>query len=114
METTTPDLGPQAAHVARLVAGVRDEQLGDPTPCDGTTVAGMLDHLVGLTTAFTMAARKETVTGTPRASADELIPDWRGGGPPPPGGAAGGGGKPRARGGGARGPRAGRPPGGVG
>jgi uncharacterized protein (TIGR03086 family) len=77
MDTTTPDLGPQAARVARLVAGVRDEQLGNPTPCDGTTVAGMLDHLVGLTTAFTMAARKETVTGTPRASADELIPDWR-------------------------------------
>ena len=65
MDTTTPDLGPQAARVARLVAGVRDEQLGNPTPCDGTTVAGMLDHLVGLTTAFTMAGVEPIVAASP-------------------------------------------------
>ena len=72
METTTLDLTPQTDLVARIVAGVRDDQLGDPTPDDGTSVAGLLDHLVGLTTAFTMAARKEPVTGAPRASADQL------------------------------------------
>ena len=77
METTTLDLSPQTARVARLVNGVRDDQLGDPTPCDGTSVAGMLDHLVGLTTAFAMGARKEAVTGAPRAAADQLPPDWR-------------------------------------
>jgi uncharacterized protein (TIGR03086 family) len=77
METTILDLSPQTARVARLVNGVRDDQLGDPTPCDGTSVAGMLDHLVGLTTAFAMGARKEAVTGAPRAAADQLPTDWR-------------------------------------
>src|SRR3954467_7725696 len=77
METTTLDLTPQTANVARLVAGVRDDQLADPTPCEGTSVAGMLDHLVGLTVAFAMGARKEPVSGSPRAAADQLPPDWR-------------------------------------
>jgi uncharacterized protein (TIGR03086 family) len=77
METTTLDLTPQTAIVARLVEGVRDDQLADPTPCEGTPVAGMLDHLVGLTVAFAMGARKEPVSGGPRAAADQLPPDWR-------------------------------------
>ena len=54
----TLDLTPQTTEVARVVAGVRDDQLGDPTPDEGTTVAALLDHLVGLTTAFAMGARK--------------------------------------------------------
>jgi uncharacterized protein (TIGR03086 family) len=77
MQRTTLDLTPQTAIVARIVDGVRDDQFGDPTPCEGTPVAGMLDHLVGLTTAFAMAARKEPATGAPRAAADQLPPDWR-------------------------------------
>jgi uncharacterized protein (TIGR03086 family) len=77
METTTFDLGAQTAEVARVVAGVRDDQLDGPTPNEGTPVAGLLDHLVGLTTAFTMAARKEPMTGAPRAAADQLAADWR-------------------------------------
>jgi uncharacterized protein (TIGR03086 family) len=76
-ETTRIDLAPQAAAVAGVVARVRDEQLGDPTPCVGTAVAGLLDHLVGLTTAFRMAAEKTPVPGGPSASADHLSPDWR-------------------------------------
>jgi uncharacterized protein (TIGR03086 family) len=77
MQTTTLELGRQAAEVALVVRGVRDDQLADPTPCVGTPVAGMLDHLVGLTTAFRMGARKEPVTGAPRADADQLPDDWR-------------------------------------
>jgi uncharacterized protein (TIGR03086 family) len=77
MQTTTLDLGPQADEVARVVAGVREDQLGNPTPNEGTPVAGLLDHLVGLTTAFAMAARKERLTGRPRAAADQLSTDWR-------------------------------------
>jgi uncharacterized protein (TIGR03086 family) len=77
VETTTLDLTPQTDLVARIVAGVRDEQLGDPTPDVGIPVAGLLDHLLGLTTAFTMAARKERLTGSPRFSADQLPGDWR-------------------------------------
>src|SRR3712207_565049 len=77
METTRLDLAPQAAELARVVAGIRDDQLGDPTPCAGTPVAGLLAHVVGLTTAFRMAAEKTPLSGGPSASADDLPPDWR-------------------------------------
>lgn len=77
MQMQTLDFGPQTAEVAQIVAGVRDEQLGDPTPCEGTPVAGLLDHLVGLTLAFRMAAEKQPRAGGPRASAENLVPDWR-------------------------------------
>ncbi|MGZ4624109.1 MAG: TIGR03086 family metal-binding protein [Blastococcus sp.] len=71
------DLAPQAANVARVVAAVRDDQLTDPTPCEGTSVAGMLDHLVGLTVAFRLGAEKKPQTGGPSADAAHLPPDWR-------------------------------------
>jgi uncharacterized protein (TIGR03086 family) len=74
---TSPDLAPQAAEVARVVTGVRDDQLTDPTPCRGTSVAALLDHLVGLTIAFRKAAEKIPQTGGPRADAANLAPDWR-------------------------------------
>src|SRR3954471_4831975 len=77
MEPMTLDLAPQAAEVARVVAGVRDDQLGDPTPCDGTPVAGMLDHLVGLTYAFRCTAEKTPLPGRASTSPDSLVPDWR-------------------------------------
>ena len=77
METTQLDLAPQAAEVARVVAGIRDDQLDAPTPCADTPVAGLLAHLAGLTTAFRMAAEKTPVPGGPSASADDLPPDWR-------------------------------------
>jgi uncharacterized protein (TIGR03086 family) len=77
MTTTRLDFAPQAAEVARVVAGVRDDQLTDPTPCAGTSVAGLLDHLVGLTVAFRGAAEKVPQTGGPRADAAQLAEDWR-------------------------------------
>jgi uncharacterized protein (TIGR03086 family) len=77
MQTTSLDLTPQAAEVARVIAGVRDDQLTDPTPCADTSVAGLLDHLVGLTVAFRMGAEKSPLAGGPSASADDLAPDWR-------------------------------------
>ena len=60
-----------------MVAGIRDDQLTDPTPCTGTSVAAMLHHLVGLTYAFRMAAEKTPLKGAPSASADDLPADWR-------------------------------------
>jgi uncharacterized protein (TIGR03086 family) len=73
----TTDLAPTAAEVARVIAGVRDDQLADPTPCAGTSVAAMLDHFVGLTVAFRLGAEKQPQTGGPRADADHLPADWR-------------------------------------
>jgi uncharacterized protein (TIGR03086 family) len=77
MQTMSPDLGPQAAEVARVVAAVRDDQLTDPTPCAGTSVAAMLDHLAGLTVAFRLAAEKSLPGGSPSADAEHLPADWR-------------------------------------
>src|ERR1700712_4664262 len=73
----TIDLATACTAVARLVAGVRDDQLASPTPCAGTPVAGLLDHLVGLTVAFRLGAEKQPMTGAPRASADQLPAGWR-------------------------------------
>lgn len=78
------DLEPAAREVARLLDGVTDDQLADPTPCADTPVAGLLDHLMGLSLAFTWAAQKSTpppgAGGGPRPgpeSAEHLDPDWR-------------------------------------
>jgi uncharacterized protein (TIGR03086 family) len=73
---TQLDLGPQAEVVKGVVAGVREDQLDAPTPSD-VPVAGVLDHLVGLTLAFRMAAEKTPVPGAPVVNADDLAPDWR-------------------------------------
>lgn len=77
MESQRFDLGPAADEVARVVAGIRDDQLDDPTPCEGTSVAGLLDHLVGLAEAFRCAAEKTPLPGQASASPDALVPDWR-------------------------------------
>ena len=84
--TTTArlDLHCAADEVARLVAGVRDDHLGGTTPCPDYPVAALLDHLMGLCTAFIHAARKmplpadgggESAPGTVNAA--HLDPAWR-------------------------------------
>ncbi|RBY80550.1 TIGR03086 family protein [Geodermatophilus sp. TF02-6] len=77
MESTRVDLAPQAAVVAGVVAQIGDDQLTWPTPCADTSVAGLLDHLVGLTVAFHRAAEKTPVQGAPSADASRLPEDWR-------------------------------------
>src|SRR3954465_483316 len=77
MQTQMLELTQQTDEVARIVAGVRDGQLGDPTPCDGTPVAGMLDHLMGLSMAFRMGAEKTPLDGGASASAADLDRAWR-------------------------------------
>lgn len=76
------DLEPAAREVTHLLDGITSDQLADPTPCAGTTVAGLLDHLMGLSLAFTWAAHKSTLPegggGPPGPpSAEHLDPDWR-------------------------------------
>jgi uncharacterized protein (TIGR03086 family) len=66
------DLGPAAAEMSRLVAGVRDHQLDNPTPCRDWTVADLLAHVHQLATVFTDNARKE------RSRPPEvLVESWR-------------------------------------
>ena len=73
------DLGPATASLARVVEGIRDDQLTDPTPCTGTSVADLLDHVGGFTVAFAAAARKEELPGDAAPSSDgsRLAADWR-------------------------------------
>ena len=76
------DLGPAAKEMARLVNGVRDDQLGDPTPCPGYALGDLLQHVRGLAEAFTLAAHKEQPpdgsTPPPPGDASLLPDDWRG------------------------------------
>lgn len=74
------DLDPATREVARLLDGVPDDGLSGPTPCPGMPVAQLLDHLMGLSVAFTQAARKTVPEGgsrPPSSSADNLDPQWR-------------------------------------
>jgi uncharacterized protein (TIGR03086 family) len=73
------DLDPATREVARLLAGVSDDDLAAPTPSD-IPVGQLLDHLMGLTLAFTWAARKtvpEDGSQPPSSSAADLDPRWR-------------------------------------
>jgi uncharacterized protein (TIGR03086 family) len=74
---TVPDLEPAAHRIVALLEGVPDSALGDPTPCADTPVAGLLDHLMGLSEGLRAAAAKEPDRGAPQASAANLEPDWR-------------------------------------
>ena len=52
--TQLDQLGP---HLGGVVAGIRPDQLDDPTPCDDFTVRGVLEHMIGGATAFAAAYR---------------------------------------------------------
>lgn len=60
----------------RLVAGIREDQLEAPTPCDEWAVRDLLSHLVGTTQMFIAAARGEPSDGQPFAfPADAIASD---------------------------------------
>jgi uncharacterized protein (TIGR03086 family) len=73
------DLTPATETLAEVVSGIGDDQLSAPTPCRGVTVADLLDHVDGLSLAFTAAAAKDLEAGTQPPSADgsRLGADWR-------------------------------------
>jgi uncharacterized protein (TIGR03086 family) len=74
------DLAPATRRTAELIAHVGDDQLASPTPCPNYTVGDLLDHLSGLSQAFTDAATKnlpEGGTQPPSGSASRLERDWR-------------------------------------
>jgi len=77
---TLLDLEPAARCMTDLVTSVSDEQLDGPTPCSESSVGDLLDHIGGLTLAFTVAARKAEIEGgsqAPSADASRLGADWR-------------------------------------
>jgi len=76
------DFDPSVRQLRALLLGVDDDELTGATPCPGWTVAALLDHLMGLSYAFTQAARKRTdVPGAdgppPQPSAEHLSRHWR-------------------------------------
>jgi uncharacterized protein (TIGR03086 family) len=76
-----PDLRPASARLARLVAGVTDEQLAAPTPCERYRLGDIVEHVGGLSMAFQWAARKAwpDAAGSrpPSGDAARLPADWR-------------------------------------
>ena len=77
---TPIDLGPAARQTAKLLAAVGDEQLSAPTPCVEYSLGDLIDHVGGLSQAFTAAAAKDLGTETsqgPSADATRLGAAWR-------------------------------------
>jgi uncharacterized protein (TIGR03086 family) len=76
------DLGPAASELSRLVVNVRDDQLGDPTPCAEYTLGDLLEHVRGMAESFALAGRKKQPPGgskpPPLGDASRLAGDWRG------------------------------------
>jgi uncharacterized protein (TIGR03086 family) len=74
---STIDLEPATREMAKLVSAVRGDQLGAPTPCPAYTLGDLLDHVGGLSVAFTGAATKATGSGGPSGDASRLGTDWQ-------------------------------------
>lgn len=75
-------LRPAAAAVEALLPGVRDDALDSPTPCRGLTVRALVNHLMGLSSAFRYAAIPEeaaTAGFVPSGPAftEDLDSQWR-------------------------------------
>jgi uncharacterized protein (TIGR03086 family) len=78
--TTMIDLEPAARRLAGLVAAVTDDQLAGSTVCPAYSLGDLVDHVDGLSQAFTAAARKElgdAVGQAPSGDAARLTADFR-------------------------------------
>jgi uncharacterized protein (TIGR03086 family) len=71
------DLTPATGMLAQVVTDINDDQLAAPTPCDGATVADLLDHVDGLSLAFAETAGKRGGEQGPSADGTQLTADWR-------------------------------------
>jgi uncharacterized protein (TIGR03086 family) len=74
------DLRPAADEMAALLTSLTDDDLTRPTPCR-CTVATLVNHVAGLSLAFTAAARKDLgpMTSTPPSTdLPQTVPEgWR-------------------------------------
>ncbi len=76
----TIDFRPATATMRGLVDRVTDDELTGGTPCEKYTVGDLVDHIGGLTLAFTGAARKQPVPGAEdggSGDASRLEAGWR-------------------------------------
>ncbi len=76
----TLDLEPATRRMAELIRAVPDDRLDAPTPCPDYSLGDLVDHVGGLTLAFTAAARKDTNPGAgppPPGDGSRLPDDWR-------------------------------------
>ncbi|WP_067497023.1 TIGR03086 family metal-binding protein [Actinoplanes sp. TFC3] len=76
------DFDPPVRQIRNLLLGITDAHLTSPTPCPDWSVGALLDHLMGLSHAFTQGAQKKTdpvATGAPppAPSRDHLNQRWR-------------------------------------
>jgi uncharacterized protein (TIGR03086 family) len=74
------DLESAAGALTDIVDGVTDDQLSHPTPCPEASVGDLIDHVDGLSMAFTAAATKVLPEGGslgPSADGSRLGTDWR-------------------------------------
>jgi uncharacterized protein (TIGR03086 family) len=74
------NLEPATMILANIVKSVGDDQLDVPTPCAGTTLGELLDHVNGFAWVFTAAATKTKLDSGSQASkpdASNLARDWR-------------------------------------
>lgn len=74
------DLEPATRRLASVLERLTDDELADPTPCPGTSVGDLVDHLSVFAISFTGSARKESprVVDVPLPDAANLGPGWRG------------------------------------
>jgi uncharacterized protein (TIGR03086 family) len=73
------DFEPATTEAARLLDGVRDEDLDNPSPCEKWPVATIVNHLTGLSGAFAAGAAKAPLPfeGAPPEPTPELSAAWR-------------------------------------
>jgi uncharacterized protein (TIGR03086 family) len=73
------ELEPASRALAALVGGVRENQLASPTPCDDTTVAGLLHHIDETALACILGATKALPDGNTQPLSDTSLPldGWR-------------------------------------
>lgn len=77
---TVVDLEPATRRMADLISALPDEGLERPTPCPAYTLGDLVDHVGGLTLAFTAAATKtfgDASAQRPSGDASRLGDDWR-------------------------------------
>lgn len=73
------DFDPPVRVLRALLLGVDDDELTATTPCPDWNVAALLDHLMGLSYAFALAARKriDAAAAPPEPSTQHLLRHWR-------------------------------------